>query len=149
MDELRGHRVLFSSRPIHLVTWLTVATLTLGASGPGAASHWRLPRAPYIGPHCDNAQIRHCQRVGLAVWVPRPERSVSARLEGHLLRLHTRGRGTGSYRKGMFWQIFFRDSHAQAWADASRSTPVSLIVVARDGTSHTARPLVYVSEGYG
>jgi hypothetical protein len=131
-----------------LVT-VAAAALVFGVGVADAASGWRLPRTPYIGLHCDNAHVRHCEQVGLAVWVAQPARSVSARLDSKRLRLYTRAGGSGSYRKGMFWQMFFHDSHAQAWADASRSIRVRVTVVARDGSTHTVRPLVYVSEGYG
>jgi hypothetical protein len=128
---------------------VVAAALALGVGTTAAAGRWKLPRTPYMGLHCDNAQIRHCEQVGLAVWVARPARSVSARLDGKQLRLRTHAGGSGTYRKGMFWQLFFHDSHAQAWADASRSIPVRVTVVTKDGTTHAARPLVYVSEGYG
>lgn len=128
---------------------VAVAALALGAGIQDASGRRQLPRTPYMGLHCDSVQLRPCEQVGLAVWVPHPARSVSARLDGQLLRLHTRAGGSGAYRKGMFWQVFFRDRHAQAWADASRSITVRVTVVEADGSHHTARALVYVSEGYG
>ena len=126
-----------------------VLVLLLGAGSAGAAARWQLPRTPYMGLHCDNVAMRHCKQVGLAVWVAKPARSVTASLDGKSLRLYTRTGASPAYRKEMFWQVFFHDAHAQAWADASRSIPVRVTVVARDGSTHSVRPLVYVSEGYG
>ena len=71
-------------------------------------------------------------QVGLAVWVAQPARSVSARLDGQQsAAVYARARANGAYRTGMFWQVFFHDAHAQAWADASRSIRVRVTVVAR------------------
>jgi hypothetical protein len=109
----------------------------------------QLPRTPYLGLACDNGAVLHCERVGLAVWLEKPARSVTARLDGHSVTLGTRAGGSPAYARGLFWQGFFRDPHAQALADASRSIPVRVRVTMQTGEVRIARALVYVSEGYG
>ena len=108
----------------------------------------RLPRTPHMGLACDTATVLHCIRVGLAVWVKQQASAVTARVDGRTVVLSTKP-GTGVYSPGLFWQGFFRDPHAQAWADASRSIFVRISVTKPTGQRLTTRVLVYVSEGYG
>jgi hypothetical protein len=101
-----------------------------------------------MGLACDSATVLHCNRVGLAVWLKRRASAVTALLDGRTVVLSTR-EGRGPYARGLFWQGFFRDPHAQVWADASRSIFVRVSVKTPTGQRLTTRPLVYVSEGYG
>lgn len=109
----------------------------------------QLPRTPYLGLACDNGAVLHCERVGLAVWLKEPPRSVTARLDGHSVTLGTRAGRSPAYARGRFWQGFFRDPHAQALANASRSIPVQVRVITQTGQVRIAHALVYVSQGYG
>lgn len=90
-----------------------------------------------------------CSRVGLAVFVESPARSVRARVDGLTVTLRTPSHRRGRYGTGRFWQVFFRDPRMQALANASRSTPVRIEVRMRSGGIRSITRLVYVSEGYG
>jgi hypothetical protein len=103
----------------------------------------------HLGLACNSATVLHCERVGLAVFLRQPARSVSASLDGHAVKLGTPRRRTGPYGTGLFWQVFFHDAHAQALADASRSIPVRVRIVTRAGALRRVSMIVYVSEGYG
>jgi hypothetical protein len=67
--------------------------------------------------------------------------------------LRTHAGGTGSYRRGLFWEGVFADPGAQRIADAfgsaSDSVTVRLRVVADDGSIGDANSTVPLSEGYG
>jgi hypothetical protein len=126
---------------------IAIAGLLVGAARADSLT-LLLPRNPYMGLACDSATVLHCNRVGLAVWLKRRASAVTARLDGRTVVLSTRA-GRGPYARGLFWQGFFRDPHAQAWADASRSILVRVSVKTATGQRLTARALVYVSEGYG
>jgi hypothetical protein len=108
-----------------------------------------LPRGPYLGLRCYDPSVLRCGRVGLAVWLARPARNVTAVVDGHEVVLRTRAGGTGSYRRGLFWQGIFADSSAQRTADASGSAIVRLRVTEKDGSVANATSTVRVSEGYG
>ena len=123
-----------------------VVALLVGCGGSGHAL--RLPRNPYLGLRCDYPRRASCGRVGLAVWLGRRARSVSATVDGHDFRLRTRSGGTGSYRRGLFWEGVFPDPNAQKLAGASRPILVRVRVIANDGSTGDAKAVVYVSEGY-
>jgi len=134
----------------------TVAGIAVAASlvGCGGSVHaLRLPRDPYLGLRCYNPEVLRCGRVGLAVWLARPVRNVTAVVDGHDVVLRTRAGGTGSYRRGLFWQGIFADSSAQQVADAfgsaSGSVTVRLRVVENDGSIGHTNSTVPLSEGYG
>jgi hypothetical protein len=124
-----------------------VVALLVGCDGSSHAL--RLPRDPYLGLRCHYPVVLRCGRAGLAVWLGRPARSVTATVDGHDFRLRTRSGGTGSYRRGLFWHGVFPDPNAQKFADASRSILVRVSVIANDGSTGDAKAVVYVSEGYG
>jgi hypothetical protein len=126
---------------------IAIAGLLVGAARADSLA-LRLPRSPYMGLACDSATVLHCNRVGLAVWVRQRASAVTAHLDGRTVRLSTKA-GKGPYARGLFWQGFLRDPHAQAWADASRSIFVRVSVTMATGQLLTTRALVYVSEGYG
>ena len=72
---------------------------------------------------------------------------------GHDVVLHTRAGGTGSYRRGLFWEGVFADPGAQRIADAdgsaAGSVSVHLRVAENDGSIGNANSTVPLSEGYG
>jgi hypothetical protein len=74
---------------------------------------------------------------------------VTAIVDGHDVVLRTRAGGTGSYRRGLFWQDIFADPSAQRIADASGSVIVRVRVTEDDGSVGNASSIVRVSEGYG
>jgi hypothetical protein len=102
-----------------------------------------------MGLACDKTQDLHCNRVGLAVWLQHPASTVTARLDGRVLMLSTKAGGSHAYARTLFWQVFFHDAHAQAWADAARSIPVRVFATTPAGKVMTTETLVFVSEGYG
>ncbi len=61
--------------------------------------------------------------------------------------------GSGSYRRGLFWEGIFADPGAQRIADAygsaSGSVTVRLRVAESDGSIGNANSTVPLSEGYG
>lgn len=131
------------------VAGAAVVAFLVGCEGSGHAL--QLPRDPSLGLRCHNPRVLRCGRVGLAVWLVRPARSVTAVVHGHevVLRTHTGGR----YRRGLFWEGVFADPGAQRIADAfgsaSGSVTVRLRVVANDGAIGHANSTVPLSEGYG
>ena len=119
-------------------------------AGCGGAHHaLRLRRSPYLGLACNRAAVHQCDRVGLAVWLAHPATGVTAVVDGVSLRLRTHSGGTGSYRRHVFWQGFFRDPRAPGLADRPRSIPIRVRVTALDGSVSAGTRTVQVSEGYG
>jgi hypothetical protein len=133
------------------VAGVAVAAFLVGCGGSGHAL--RLPRDPYLGLRCYNPKVVQCGRVGLAVWLAKPARNVTAIVDGRDVVLRTRAGGTGSYRRGLFWEGIFADPSAQRIADAfgsaSGAVTVRLRVVENDGSIGNANPTVPLSEGYG
>ena len=119
--------------------------------GCGGSQHnaLRLDREPYVGLSCKRVSVHRCGRVGLAVWLARPARDVTAVADGVGVRLRTQTGGTGSYRRQLYWQGFFRDPRAQRLADASGSIPIRVTVTAPGGSVSGVSRTVYVSKGYG
>lgn len=130
------------------ISWAITSVLALVA-GTAHLGVKPLLRDPYLGLACGNASVFPCERVGLAVWLKQPARRVTAQVDGHRVILGTKAGGRGVYRRGVFWQGFFRDRRAQALADAARSIPVHVRVTTRLGEVVPVTTLVYVSEGYG
>jgi hypothetical protein len=133
------------------IAGVAVAAFLVGCGGSGQTL--RLPRDPYLGLRCYRPKVLWCGRVGLAVWLARPARNVTAVVDGQDVVLRTREGGTGSYRRGLFWQGIFPDSSAQriagAFGSASGSVTVRLRVVENDGSIRNANSNVPLSEGYG
>jgi hypothetical protein len=129
------------------VAGAAVVAFLVGCDGSGQAL--QLPRDPYLGLRCYKPNVPRCGRVGLAVWIARPARNVTATVDGHDVVLRTRAGGTGSYRRGLFWEGIFADPSAQRIADASGSVTVRLRVRENDGSVGSANSTVRVSEGYG
>jgi hypothetical protein len=130
-----------------LVAGVAVVVFLVGCGESGHAL--RLPRDPYLGLRCHNPNVLRCGRVGLAVWLAQPAREVTAIVDGHDVVLRTRAGGTGSYRRGLFWQGIFADPSAQRIADDSRSVIVRLRVTENDGSVGHTSLAVPLSEGYG
>lgn len=117
---------------------------------PAATSPLRLPRVPYLGLACPSGAAYHpCERMGLAVWLRRPARSVTAVVHGHAVRLATAAGGTGSYRRSLFWQGFFSDPYVADLASGGGTLLVRIRVLTPGGSVLTGRAIVYVSAGYG
>jgi hypothetical protein len=129
------------------VAGVALVVFLVGCGGSGHAL--RLPRDPYLGLRYYNPKVLRCGRVGLAVWLARPARNVTAIVDGHDVVLRARAGGTGSYRRGLFWQDIFADPSAQRIADASGSVIVRVRVTEDDGSVGNASSIVRVSEGYG
>lgn len=108
-----------------------------------------LQRLPYVGLACKESQPHPCDRVGLAVWVPRRAASVSADLHGQKLALVTRPGGSGEYAAGRFWRVFFSDPYVATLADASRRVRVRIAAVFASRESRATSVSVLVSQGYG
>ena len=122
--------------------------------GCGGSSHaLRLPRDPFVGLRCYNPRMLRCSRVGLAVWLAQPAIGVTAIVDGHDVALHARAGGTGSYRRGLFWEGTFADPNAQRIADAfgsaSGSVSARLQVTENNGSIGNANSTVPLSEGCG
>jgi hypothetical protein len=58
-----------------------------------AALSLGLFQQPMIGVACHGANVTTCGRIGIAVWLNRPAKSVDAELAGTHLRLHAGGFG--------------------------------------------------------
>jgi hypothetical protein len=133
------------------VAAVAVVVFLVGCGGSGHAL--RLPRDPFVGLRCHNPKVLRCGRVGLAVWLAQPARDVTAIVDGHDVVLHTRAGGTGSDRRGLFWEGIFADPSAQRIADAfgsaSGSVTVRLRVAENDGSIRNTNSTVPLSEGYG
>jgi hypothetical protein len=69
------------------------STDTGGADRLPAAARRVLRRPPYMGVACPTPNSIACDRVGLAVWLREPVRSVTASIAGRQLRLHPGGSG--------------------------------------------------------
>jgi hypothetical protein len=124
--------------------------VSLLLTGCGGSHHaLRLRRSPYLGLACNRAAVHQCDRVGLAVWLAHPATGVTAVADGVSVRLRTHSGSTGSYRRHVFWQGFFRDPRAPWLADRSRSIPIRVRVTAPDGSVSAGTRTVHVSEGYG
>ena len=124
-----------------------VSLLLAGCGGSQHALRFRV-RA-YLGLACNRVAVHRCDRVGLAVWLAHPATGVTAIADGVSVRLRPHSGGTGSYRRRLFWQGFFRDPRAPRLADRSRSIPIRVRVTALDGSVSTGTRTVSVSEGYG
>jgi hypothetical protein len=131
----------------YLVGALAISCLLAGCGGSHHAL--RLRREPYVGLACKRVSAHRCGRVGLAVWLARPARDVTAVADGVSVRMRTHSGGTGSYRRQLYWQGFFRDPRAQRVADGSGSIPIRVSVTAADGSVSAVTRTVPVSTGYG
>lgn len=116
------------------------------SSGP--ALPLTLPRTPYAGLACGNA-AGPCDRVGLAIWVRHPARSVTAVVHGQTIRLSTAAGGSAAYAKNFFWQGFFHDPYVADLASGGGNMLVRIRVVSAAGSLLVGRTTVYVSQGYG
>jgi hypothetical protein len=108
----------------------------------------KLPRDPYLGLRCVKAVP--CDRIGIAVWVGRPMKSVSANIRGHSVVLHRTFQNGGGDRRVLFWEGVFRDHEAARTAgDMSTRRRVEVHAVGRDGKQRSRYVNVWVSLGYG
>ena len=78
----------------YVVGALVISGLLAGCGGSRHAVG--LAREPYAGLACTRVSVHRCSRVGLAVWLARPARVVTAVADGVSVRLRTHSGGTGS-----------------------------------------------------
>lgn len=127
---------------------LVVAVALLAGCG-GSHAALRLARAPYLGlASCGHTSAGRCERLGFAVWLPRPARKTAV-VDGVSVRLRPHSGGGGAYRGRLFWQGFFRDPRARQLAQRSAFVPVQVRVTAPDGSISAGLRRVEVSGGYG
>lgn len=104
--------------------------------------------APFAGLRCSVATVRPCSRLGVAVWLRRPARTVEVRVDGRTVALATRP-GRGRYRRWLFWQGIVHDRRAQRLADTGGRILLRVTVRTDAGRTRTTSTRVRVSEGYG
>jgi hypothetical protein len=135
-----------ASQSLALVVVVAIAT---GCGRERPAEHVTLPREPFLGLACRDAAADPCARLGLAVWLRRSARAVTATVDAHSVTLAT-GRGTGPYRRGAFWQGFFDDRRAERYCDDSpQRVSVDVRVLRSDETEGLVQASPIVSCGYG
>jgi hypothetical protein len=138
------------------------ALLAVGAIGPSAASaetNGVLARAPYLGVSCPFANSTACDRVGLAVWLRRPARSVEATIGGRHFNLNDpkwSGPADNGLRKmfaGFLQPAGLRRGPLQVpinWAgNPPVATNVRIVVTFADGTQRAVTTKVALSAGWG
>jgi hypothetical protein len=137
---------------------LLAITVLVPAAG-GAETAKVLARAPYLGVACHGAPSTACDRVGLAVWLRRPARSVEATVTGRHFRLGDRD-WSGPAHKGLrrLFAGFLRPAGLHQaplrvparWSGASAfATRIRVTVTYRDGTRRTVSRKVSLSPGWG
>ena len=134
------------------MTRFVVAALLVLVSG-GCGHHAppksiELPDEPYLGLACHDSTYP-CHRLGLAVWLRRPATHVTATVDGQSVNLGTRP-GRGPYRRGLFWQGFFGDRHAERYcSEYPHRLAVRIRISALDRSELVASGAPSVSCGYG
>jgi hypothetical protein len=132
-----------------LVVFAAVLVLPTCAGSGERPLPLNLPQDPYMGLKCTTAPP--CDRIGIAIWVGRPMKSVSANVRGHSIALHRSSRnGIGLYRSGRFWEGVFRDdAAAHSAGDLTTRRRVEVLAVGRDGKLRRRVAEIPVSLGYG
>ena len=138
------------------------ALFALGALGPAAASaetNVTLARGPYLGVSCPFANSTACDRVGLAVWLRRPARSVEATIGQRRFSLDDpkwSGPANGGLRKmfvGFLQPAGLRLGALQVplkWAGSPPvATNVRIVVTYADGARRAVTTKVALSGGWG
>jgi hypothetical protein len=105
------------------------------------------------------SSAKACDRVGLAVWLKRPARSVTASIAGH--RLVLRNTGERGERLG-YWEAFLHPAgledgplalpsgHGDYWAGQPPvSARVRIAAEYENGTASSITKPVYLRPGYG
>jgi hypothetical protein len=120
----------------------------------GGCAHGAEPRPtevsgrPVLALDCHGPKYP-CHRLYVAVWLDAPARTVRATLDGHSVTLRT-GRGTGAYRRQLFWQGSFNDPDAERFcAEFPHSLAVAIGIAAEDGSPLIAETSAPVSCGHG
>ncbi len=123
------------------------STATPDADRAPAAAQRVLRRPPYMGLACPTPNSTACDRIGLAVWLKEPARSVTATIAGRPLRLRPGGfgdRGTTSW-EGYLQPAGLLDGPLKITPDRGRSfwrgghplyAAVSLTVENHEGSMH-------------
>ena len=136
-----------------------VAVGALAASDGSAETDGILVRAPYLGVSCPFANSTACDRVGLAVWLRQPARSVEATIGARHFTLNDPAwsgpphKGLRRMFAGFLHPAGFRHGPLQVpikWAGSPPvATSVRVEVTYADGTHRTARATVGLSAGWG
>jgi hypothetical protein len=121
----------------------------------------RLPlrKPPYLGVRCPTANSIGCDRAGLAVWLRRPLRRLTATIDGHSFALHAPDRPDGFWEGTLRRAGFLRPGAAlHVTPDRGRlywqgrhpvRTVVHLSATAADGAHEVADVAVDLRAGYG
>lgn len=83
------------------------------------------------------------------MWLSSPAKRVEALVGGCHVTLTTSPGGSGAYRRGLFWQGFFRAPKIAALAGSYGTTVVRIHAITRTGNVLDAKVTVPVSQGYG
>jgi hypothetical protein len=84
--------------------------VVLALAGLLAALSLGLSQEPMIGVACPGPNVTTCGRVGIAIWLTRPARGVTAELAGARVRLHAGGFGG---QGPTYWEGYARISQAR------------------------------------
>jgi hypothetical protein len=124
------------------------ALLALGICASCGSSHatptpLRVGKS-YLGLDCGDAFP--CPKLGIALWLRAPERSVTVTLHGRWVALTTHRR----YKYRRYWQGFVRDMVAERLAgDMNREVRLTVVATGSDGTIRRATLTSPVSPGWG
>jgi hypothetical protein len=146
-----------------------VAIVAAGGRGPNRRPRPAAPHAvvvaadtvvarTYMGVSCHRANWIGCDRVGLAVWLKRPARMVSATIAGRPLRLDDKAWSVRRERMyagflqpaGLRRRLHVRADADDTWGGSPTPTPVvTLRVVYPSGGAVTTRLRVPLMAGWG
>ena len=104
-------------------------------------------RPPFLGVAC-RSENESCGRVGIAVWLPKRARAVSAMLLGQKVRLFT-PRPAISGKEGFrrFWEGYAHVAPSRVKPGAT--LPLKVDVQWKDGSRSSASRSVWLSAGWG
>jgi hypothetical protein len=127
------------------VVFLAAATNGIAVATSGRHSSPPSPSDVYLGVACHTAGA-NCDRVGVAVWLPRSADHVTACLLGAGATLATRHAGSGRFGFRRYWTGFRRVPPRRVHPGAL--APVRIIVTL-GGMSRASVRSVYLSAGWG
>jgi hypothetical protein len=161
--------------PRHAVRALALAAVLAGVAGTAVslvaddrapapatdvAPETVLAREPYMRVACPRASATRCDRVGLAVWLKRPAREVSAMIAGRPLRLASPA-GIGPSGDGVMYTGYLEpagirsrlhvtpSSGERYWGIEPPSPGVMLRITELDGSVDRTRLQVWLMAGQG
>jgi hypothetical protein len=104
-------------------------------------------RRPFLGVAC-RSEIKPCGRVGIAVWLPKRARAVSAVLLGQKVRLFTpRPAISGKQGFRRSWKGYAHVAPSRVKPGAT--LPLDVDVQWKDGSDNSASRSVWLSAGWG